>query len=93
MKAAYFKEHGGSDKIIYGDYADPVAGAGEVVVRVAPSPALSPRECDGLCSQLSDALRVGLGIRVTVEATPPGALPRWDHKARRVKDERTEVPF
>jgi NADPH:quinone reductase-like Zn-dependent oxidoreductase len=34
MKAAYFKEHGGSDKIIYGDYQDPSAGADEVVVRV-----------------------------------------------------------
>jgi len=34
MKAAFFKEHGGSDKIIYGDYRDPAAGAGEVVVRV-----------------------------------------------------------
>ena len=34
MKAAYFKEHGGSDKILYGDYRDPVAEAGEVVVRV-----------------------------------------------------------
>ena len=30
---------------------------------------------------------------VTVEATEPGSLPRWDHKARRVRDERTEVPF
>ena len=34
MKAAYFKEHGGSDKIIYGDYKDPAPDAGEVVVRV-----------------------------------------------------------
>jgi NADPH:quinone reductase-like Zn-dependent oxidoreductase len=34
MKAAFFKEHGGSDKIIYGDYKDPVAGPGEAVVRV-----------------------------------------------------------
>ena len=34
MKAAYFKEHGGSDKIIYGEYKDPVPDAGEVVVRV-----------------------------------------------------------
>ncbi len=34
MKAAYFKEHGGSDKILYGDYRDPLPGAGEVVVRV-----------------------------------------------------------
>jgi hypothetical protein len=36
---------------------------------------------------------VGLGLRVSVELTEPGALPRWDHKARRVRDERTEVPF
>ncbi|HEV8471442.1 MAG TPA: zinc-binding dehydrogenase [Methylomirabilota bacterium] len=34
MKAAYFKEHGGSDKILYGDYRDPVPEAGEAVVRV-----------------------------------------------------------
>jgi NADPH:quinone reductase-like Zn-dependent oxidoreductase len=34
LKAAYFKEHGGSDRIIYGDYKDPVPEAGEVVVRV-----------------------------------------------------------
>src|SRR5438128_1578028 len=68
-------------------------GLDDIVVRIDPSPALSRAECDGLCRQLSEALRVGLGIRVTVEATEPGALPRWDHKARRVKDERTEVPF
>src|SRR5438105_11690020 len=68
-------------------------GLDDIVVRIDPSPALARAECDGLCRQLSEALRVGLGIRVTVEATEPGALPRWDHKARRVKDERTEVPF
>ncbi|MFQ5827599.1 MAG: zinc-binding dehydrogenase [Candidatus Methylomirabilia bacterium] len=34
MKAAYFKEHGGSEEIIYGDYKDPVPGPGEVLVRV-----------------------------------------------------------
>ena len=34
VKAAYFKEHGGSDKIVYGDYRDPAPAAGEVVVRV-----------------------------------------------------------
>jgi phenylacetate-CoA ligase len=68
-------------------------GLDDIVVRIDPSPALARAECDDLCRQLSEALRVGLGIRVTVEATEPGALPRWDHKARRVKDERTEVPF
>ena len=34
MKAAYFKEHGGSEKILYGDYRDPEPAASEVVVRV-----------------------------------------------------------
>ncbi len=34
MKAAFFKEHGGAEKVLYGDYRDPVAEAGEVVVRV-----------------------------------------------------------
>jgi phenylacetate-CoA ligase len=68
-------------------------GLDDILLRVDPSPALAKAECDGLCAALGDALRVGLGIRVTVEATTPGELPRWDHKARRVKDERTEVPF
>ena len=34
MKAAFFKEHGGSDKIIHGEYRDPAPDVGEVVVRV-----------------------------------------------------------
>lgn len=68
-------------------------GLDDILLRVDPAPSLATAECEGLCAALADALRVGLGIRVTVEATRPGELPRWDHKARRVKDERTEVPF
>jgi NADPH:quinone reductase-like Zn-dependent oxidoreductase len=34
VKAAYFKEHGGAEKIIYDEYRDPAPGPGEVVVRV-----------------------------------------------------------
>ncbi len=34
MKAAVFEEHGGPEKILYKDVADPVAGPGEVVVQV-----------------------------------------------------------
>jgi NADPH:quinone reductase-like Zn-dependent oxidoreductase len=34
VKAAYFKEHGGADRIIYGDYRDPVAGPDDAIVRV-----------------------------------------------------------
>ena len=47
----------------------------------------------GLREALAKDLQLGLGIRVSVEVGEPGSLPRWDHKARRVKDERTEVPF
>jgi NADPH:quinone reductase-like Zn-dependent oxidoreductase len=34
MKAVYITEHGGIDKLIYGELADPVPGEGEVLVRV-----------------------------------------------------------
>jgi NADPH:quinone reductase-like Zn-dependent oxidoreductase len=34
MKAAYLTGHGGTDKFVYGDLPDPVAGPGEVVVDV-----------------------------------------------------------
>jgi NADPH:quinone reductase-like Zn-dependent oxidoreductase len=35
MKAVYFTEHGGIDKLTYGELPDPTPGPGEVVVRVA----------------------------------------------------------
>src|SRR5882724_2097149 len=70
-----------------------VDGLDDILVRIDPAPALGSTECQGLCHALEEGLRVGLGIRVTVETTEPGGLPRWDHKARRVRDERTEVPF
>src|SRR5204862_7057637 len=34
MKAAYLTGHGGTDKFVFGDLPDPVAGPGEVVVDV-----------------------------------------------------------
>ena len=34
MKASYFREHGGLDKIRYGDLPDPVPGPGQVRVRI-----------------------------------------------------------
>lgn len=34
MKAAYLTGHGGTDKFVYGDLPDPIAGPGEVVVDV-----------------------------------------------------------
>ncbi|MBI3636707.1 MAG: AMP-binding protein, partial [Candidatus Rokubacteria bacterium] len=70
-----------------------VEGLDDILVRLDPAPALAASERAGLGTTVADALRVGLGIRVSVECTEPGALPRWDHKARRVKDERSDVPF
>jgi len=34
MKAAYFKEHGGPEVMTYGDFPDPVAGPGQILVDV-----------------------------------------------------------
>src|SRR2546422_10500318 len=34
MKAAFFKEHGGAEKVLYADYRDPLPGPDDVVVRV-----------------------------------------------------------
>jgi phenylacetate-CoA ligase len=70
-----------------------VEGLDDILVRLDPAPALSAAERDGMQRAVAEDLRLGLGIRVTVELTAPGDLPRWDHKARRVKDERTDVPF
>ena len=70
-----------------------VGGLDEIVVRIDTSPRHGHEERRGMQQTLEDALRVGLGIRAGVELTEPGELPRWDHKAKRVKDERTEVPF
>lgn len=70
-----------------------VEGLDDILVRIDPSPSLAAAEREGLRDALARDLQLGLGIRVTVEVGEPGCLPRWDHKARRVKDERTEVPF
>lgn len=68
-------------------------GLDDILVRIDPAPSLGSGERDGLERALAEGLRTGLGIRVSVELTEPGGLPRWDHKAKRVRDERTEVPF
>jgi phenylacetate-CoA ligase len=70
-----------------------VEGLDDILVRIDPSPGLGSPEREGLGRALTEDLRVGLGIRVSVELTEPGALPRWDHKAKRVRDERADVPF
>jgi phenylacetate-CoA ligase len=70
-----------------------VEGLDDILVRLDPSPALAIAERAGLKTAVAEALRIGLGMRVSVELTEPGGLPRWDHKAKRVTDERGEVPF
>jgi phenylacetate-CoA ligase len=70
-----------------------VGGLDDILVRIDPAADLPAADREHLDRSLAEELRVGLGIRVSTEITAPGALPRWDHKARRVRDERTEVPF
>jgi phenylacetate-CoA ligase len=70
-----------------------VDGLDELLVRLDPSPDLARERRTDLRERVAKDLHVGLGIRATVEVSEPGALPRWDHKAKRLRDERTEVPF
>ena len=70
-----------------------VEGLDDLLVRLDPAPDLGPERRADLKEQMAKDLHVGLGIRATVEVAEPGALPRWDHKAKRLRDERTEVPF
>ena len=37
MKAVFINEHGGTDKLVYGDRPDPEVGPGEVMLRVRGS--------------------------------------------------------
>ena len=85
------RPHGGVDEfqIVFRRHE----GLDDILIRIDPSPSLALGERDGLQTKLAEDLRIGLGIRVTVDIGEPGSLPRWDHKARRVRDERTEVPF
>jgi phenylacetate-CoA ligase len=85
------RPHGGVDEfqVVFRRHE----GLDDILVRIDPSPALAASDRAALLAKLADDLRIGLGIRVTVELVAPGSLPRWDHKARRVSDERTEVPF
>ena len=64
-----------------------------IIVRIDPSPDIPTDRHQSFRDEISRGLQIGLGIRVAVEMAPSGSLPRWDHKAKRVVDERVEVPF
>ena len=70
-----------------------VSGLDDILVQIDPNPTLAAGGCATLQEKLAHELQIGLGVRASVEVVEPGSLPRWDHKARRVRDERTEVPF
>ena len=68
-------------------------GLDEITVQVDAAPDVPKERYADLQERMESGLRVGLGIRAGVEIVESGSLPRWDHKAKRVKDEREEVPF
>jgi phenylacetate-CoA ligase len=70
-----------------------IEGLDEIFVRIEPVPAMSPSFNPALKEKVSKELHLGLGIRVSVELVGQGVLPRWDHKAKRVIDERKDIPF
>jgi len=70
-----------------------VSGLDDILVQIDPRADLAPGGRAALGEKVAHELQIGLGIRASVEVVEPGSLPRWDHKAKRVRDERTEVPF
>jgi phenylacetate-CoA ligase len=70
-----------------------VEGLDEIIVRIEPVPALPLSSWPALKENLSKGLQLGLGIRASVDLAERGSLPRWDHKAKRVIDERKDIPF
>jgi len=65
----------------------------EVLIKIDPVPELDRGAYASLQEKMGKALQIGLGIRASVELVEHGTLPRWDHKAKRVVDERKDVPF
>jgi phenylacetate-CoA ligase len=65
----------------------------EILVKIDPAPDMDPGSYEGLRNRMEKALQMGLNIRASVEILDHGILPRWDHKAKRVVDERKDIPF
>ena len=60
----------------------------EVTVRVEPRADLAADRYAALSEQAESLLKRRLGIRLPVEVVPPGALPRYELKAKRWVDRR-----
>ena len=65
----------------------------EIIVKIDPVAELDPDSYAGFQDRIGKALQIGLNIRASVEILEHGTLPRWDHKAKRIVDERKDVPF
>jgi NADPH:quinone reductase-like Zn-dependent oxidoreductase len=91
MKAIYIAEHGGPEKLIYGDRPDPKAGPGEVVVRVRATALnhadLSLRAGRSATGALPRIL--GLDIAGEVAALGPG-VTGWSASDRVVVENRVK---
>ena len=70
-----------------------ISGLDEIIINVDPAPQVEGEATDQLRKHLEKALQLGLQIRVSVHILQHGDLPRWDHKANRVVDERKDIPF
>ena len=65
----------------------------EVLIKIDPVPEVDRGAYASLQEKMGKALQIGLGIRTLVEILKCGSLPKWDHKAKRVVDERKDVLF
>jgi NADPH:quinone reductase-like Zn-dependent oxidoreductase len=91
MKAVYFNEHGGPEKLIYGDLPEPQIGNSEVLVRVRaaamnhldlwmrrglPGREVPMPHVTG-CEGAGDVIRVGSGVEHLKEGDAVVVTPGW----------------
>src|SRR5262245_12838884 len=91
MKAVYFNEHGGPEKLIYGDLPEPKIATTEVLVRVKaaamnhldlwmrrglPGREVSMPHVSG-CEGAGEVVRVGAGVEYWKEGDAVVVTPGW----------------
>jgi phenylacetate-CoA ligase len=65
-----------------------VSGLDRMCVRVEPVPQLAAERWTELSRRVGDRIHDALKVRLEVEVLPPGTLPRYELKTRRIVDQR-----
>jgi phenylacetate-CoA ligase len=63
-------------------------GMDDMLVRVEADPSVPRESYRELAERIAEELRAAIGVRLDVEVVPPGSLPRYELKAKKMFDHR-----